>query len=603
MKLRAQLSRFLPTMLGVVFLTISVTAQDAAISVTAQDPATHIFRISETVKPSYEFNLDSKIKEIHVINESDCNSLEILIGMQKLPILKKGKTTFKFTELKNDTISVLDIDTKKNLGEFASFRKLNFEVKSETGCNLQSGQIEKTSEKGKKGNDGANNVTSTYLYIPTFEEEQAFVKNEATYAKTQSSETCCPGTYELVFDYQAQCLVPTCDLENCICKKCKKTRTKRDTSACDTCMTEFKCPHRVNALHNFHPRVGDGLRVRVQGTNPYRDQLLLHIDMFDRNKEGKDDFLAYLDQFAKKPEAAADSTKTKPKVQNANTDNLRKITLFQKEMVEFYLNKYEATQLNPAFLAQCIVHIQKNIKIQFEIPAATPELMHDKFNIWFDDTDIDKAKYRAQLKDGLENYKKILNYQTSNAWLFQITNSDITKLDFEWLRNGQKISSTHQTFEFFNKGGFTIDFSVGININFLVNNAYTALIFVDSSGGTTYKIEPVRGSTFNLGPAVLAHAYYRYPILNRFKIGVTTGFMTNTLDADLGLNYLIGSSLLFGHEQRFNLSTGVVLGKVSRLAEGLKVGQTYPLGQTTDIPLRNIHRARFFIGISYNLGQ
>jgi hypothetical protein len=216
-------------------------------------------------------------------------------------------------------------------------------------------------------------------------------------------------------------------------------------------------------------------------------------------------------------------------------------------MTRFYQEKYNLSHVKAGFLAQCVAHIQSNIIKRFGISSPTPELMRDTFEVWLDAITLpqEKAKYRAMFKDGLEYYLKILNYQVSSTYLFQVKNNDITKLGFVWYKNGQRVSALPQTFEFFNKGGFTIDYSVGIAINGLVNHAFTTIGFDTIMSGDTitkYRVTRQRGSSLNIGPVLLAHAYYRYPIWNRFKIGATTGFMTNTRDNDFGFNFLFGAS-------------------------------------------------------------
>jgi len=507
-------------------------------------------------------------------------------------------------------------------------------VDSTKGCVFKaSRQLSKCPGMDKDKND-VQPLPSGYLFIPSEEEELKYLKSADRFETTES-EQCCPGTKELVFDYAAQCLVPTCDLEDCICNKCKdelsgynrhkgmiehvknclcKDCKKKPKTVCKTCLNEFRCNHRQNALHRFHPRVGDGMRVRATGTNPYRDNIILHVNFEDRNKEGRASFQAILDRFAKSIDSTQSTSATDsliPKAQAKTKDKVETvIPKFKDEMFHFFQAKYNADQLSAGFLAQCVTHIQDSIRKHFGILAPTEELMYEKLEEWLKQApELNKDLYRAMLKEGIIYYNKILNYHTSSAWLFQVKNSDITKLDFVLYSNGQRAPVNSQSFEFFNKGGFTIDYSIGIAINGLVNHAFTSIGFVDTTGGDTitkYRVTRQLGSNVNIGPALLAHAYYRYPIWNRFKLGVTTGFMTNTRDNDFGFNFLFGGSLLFGSEERFNLTSGAVLGKVARLREGLKEGSVLdaPLpNQSTDIPTRDIYRFKWFVGVTYNLGK
>jgi hypothetical protein len=518
----------------------------------------------------------------------------------------KGKDSILLKNVLTDSIvlkikspdKLLSIELDKPVGN-CSFKKTQF-----VHCDA-SKKDDPTQKDEEKLSESGN------LFIPSFEQEVEYLKRAAIFETTES-EVCCPGTQELIFDYSAQCLVPTCR----ICKKCKKN----PKNASKAFNFQFKCHDHLNSLGRFHPRVDNGVRVRITGMNPYRDNLILHVDFEDRNKEGRAMFQAIMDRLAK----AVDSTQSKSQNTSIDSNNTiaqeadltpskkaeKFIPAFQSEMTRFYQEKFNADHLTAGFLAQCVTHIQGNIKKHFEIPTATSELMIQKLEEWLKDSILDKEFYRSMLKDGIEHYNKILNYRTATAWLFQVKDNDITKLGFEWYRDGKRVSANPQTFEFFNRGGFTIDYSVGIIINRLVNHAFTTIGFdtiIDNNNVTKYRVVRQRGSDINIGPALLAHAYYRYPVWNRFKIGATTGFMTNTRDNDFGFNFLFGGSFLFGSKERFNLTSGVVLGKVARLREGLDEGVTVldaPLnGQTSDVQTRDIYRQKWFIGVTYNLGR
>ncbi len=548
-----------------------------------------------------------------IMNELGCD-LIVEIGSSSDTVLTTQNPKFHpFRLNKNgDSIGLVSADTvfkwlpKPTLDLSMTFRLLN--PADTTKCKIINDVIapcgkSSGSEKSDEKKD------PIYYFIPTPEIERTFLSQAAAFEITDS-EKCCPGTQELVFDFINQCLVPTCNLEECLCKTCRKKYRlfrKKHPNACDTCKYDFKCAHRHNTLRRFRPRVDEAVRVRVKGMNPYRDNLVLHVDCYDRNKEGRAEFLAMLDQMGestKKP--AADSSDKSSKeaafAQNDKDKVKSTITKFRAEMMQFYQEKYGMRDLNTGFLAQCVAYIDKKIIEHFEIGSAEPELMTEQLNKWLDDkafSNEEKELYREMLKQGLEYYKKVRNYRTSNAWLFPVKNSDITKLGFNWYQNGQLVSAAPQTFEFFNKGGFTINYSAGLAINNLVNHTFAVL---DSANKK--EIRRNDDSNINIGPIVLAHAYYRYPILNRFKIGATTGFMTNTLKNDLSLNFLFGGSLLFGSEERFNLTLGGILGKVERLkSERFELDSAIYDMLDPESLTREVYRCKWFAGVTYNLGR
>ncbi|MCB0531512.1 MAG: hypothetical protein KDD14_04880 [Saprospiraceae bacterium] len=470
---------------------------------------------------------------------------------------------------------------------------------------------------GESTQTAANTPTlpvSPYYFIPSAEQERIFLAKAGT---GDLDNDCCPGSQELLFNYATQCLVPVCDLEGCCCGSCFTFKKKAD--ACDSCKQIFKCRYRHNALERFHPRVDGKLRVRIVGLHPLQDSVALRVSYEDRNKEGRAEFIAMMNKAKKDQTTQESGEKTDDKTANASShvpgkkqeSGVALIPIFRNEMIQFYNEKLAIQQLEPDFLALCVTFIQGNIRKHFIIPAATQALMSEKVDEWLDADTInlsaaEKSKLRAAFKEGLQYYQRIINYRASSALLFQVKDHDITKLSFYGYRNGTALSDEPRTFEFFNKGGFTIDFSAGIVINQLVNHAFNTIV-VDSAGVTKYRILQQDSGKINLGPAVFAHAYYRYPIWNRFKLGATTGFMTNTLDDNFGLNFLFGGSALFGSAQRFALTTGWIIGKVDRLAEGLAVGQLLDPpnspGETTSVDTKRVYRCKWFVGISYNLGN
>ncbi|MFN0212883.1 MAG: hypothetical protein ACKVT2_01400, partial [Saprospiraceae bacterium] len=406
-------------------------------NIAAQTDSSFVFNIDTN---DVCWSRDSTKLKFKIANNSTCN-FTIRFGNESL-LVTPGLTVydFEFTTAK-DSILIKNASTNSLVLKIKPPDKLpSMELVKPVGnCTFKKTQfvlcnagklVEEKPKDNEKPSESGN------LFVPNYEQELEYLKRAAIFETTES-EVCCPGTQELVFDYAAQCLVPTCDLEECICKKCKKI----PQTACDTCKIQFKCAHRLNSLRGFHPQVDNGVRVRVTGTNPYRDNLILHIDFEDRNKEGRASFQAILDRFAKSVDStqsksnktSTDSTKTDAQAALSLSQKAEKfIPAFQSEMTRFYQEKYNADHLTAGFLAQCVTHIQDNIKKHFEIPAATPQLMRQKLEEWLEKSKLDKEKFRTMLNDGIEYYQKILNYHTTSAWIFQVRDNDITKLGFDW---------------------------------------------------------------------------------------------------------------------------------------------------------------------------
>lgn len=63
-------------------------------------------------------------------------------------------------------------------------------------------------------------------------------------------------------------------------------------------------------------------------------------------------------------------------------------------------------------------------------------------------------------------------------------------------------------------------------------------------------------------------------------------------------NYFFGPSLILGKGQRMVLSSGIMTGKVDRLAEGYLIGDLY---EQDIVPTKSVYELGYFLGISFNL--
>lgn len=78
-----------------------------------------------------------------------------------------------------------------------------------------------------------------------------------------------------------------------------------------------------------------------------------------------------------------------------------------------------------------------------------------------------------------------------------------------------------------------------------------------------------------------------------FGLGIALGGESAGLQT-----YFLGPSLIFGKGQRVVLTTGVMGGKVERLAQGYEVGDAFDNGI---IPTRSVYDLGYFLGFSFNL--
>lgn len=77
-----------------------------------------------------------------------------------------------------------------------------------------------------------------------------------------------------------------------------------------------------------------------------------------------------------------------------------------------------------------------------------------------------------------------------------------------------------------------------------------------------------------------------------FGLGIGLGGEGNGLQ-----NYFLGPSLIVGKRQRIVFSTGLMTGKVNRLARAYQVGDAF---DETDVPTKSIYELGYFLGVSFN---
>ncbi len=139
------------------------------------------------------------------------------------------------------------------------------------------------------------------------------------------------------------------------------------------------------------------------------------------------------------------------------------------------------------------------------------------------------------------------------------------------------------------EGGWQIDASAGLFLSNLVSESFAVK---DEAGSQT--ILKKKADVLNYGPGALMHVYYR-PI----GVGLGLGAFTNNF---ANVQYILGPTLMFGGGNRFCVSGGVTMGKVTRLADGLNVGE--PLVSQdpglSSVPTIDILQLGWWVGFSYN---
>lgn len=139
----------------------------------------------------------------------------------------------------------------------------------------------------------------------------------------------------------------------------------------------------------------------------------------------------------------------------------------------------------------------------------------------------------------------------------------------------------------------------GIKINASLGLSFTS--FFDRPQAYGVRDSLIVGDNQDAFLPVISSFIHFYPQSKRqASIGGTFGIGIGIGGEDAGLqNYFFGPSLILGKGQRVVFSTGLMGGRVERLAQGYEVGDAYELGGV--LPTKNIYEFGYFLGISFNL--
>ncbi len=182
-------------------------------------------------------------------------------------------------------------------------------------------------------------------------------------------------------------------------------------------------------------------------------------------------------------------------------------------------------------------------------------------------------------------------------------NIDLVRFDVEQKFKNTAIPNQTVTYDVYLRGGIKIDFSAGIFMSGLIDDAY--LIRDDSvrltankprTAGKLLIKENSSATAFSFG--TLMHVYTRFGLVNpSLSWGVA-------LTSQQKFQILTGASLLLGREQRLAISGGVTWGSVKRISAIYKTdldNNLYLDGTNTPVSLIDKMEHSWFVGLTYNL--
>ncbi len=139
-------------------------------------------------------------------------------------------------------------------------------------------------------------------------------------------------------------------------------------------------------------------------------------------------------------------------------------------------------------------------------------------------------------------------------------------------------------------GGLKVNASIGISFAGFFDRPQTYLMR-DSVivGDNQDPFQPIISSFFHFYPQSRGEV----SIGGTFGLGIGLGGESAGLQT-----YFFGPSLILGKGRRIVLSTGLMGGKVDRLAQGYQVGDAY---EASVVPTKSVYELGYFVGVSFNV--
>jgi len=442
-------------------------------------------------------------------------------------------------------------------------------------------------------------TTTNYSFYPNGSEIDKLIGDPKA---TSSSQRCLHSSTKWLFEYNTGTDIPVVGLFKHNCKR------------------QVDCNPKDSRWMN--PLVGREVRLDVKGYNPYADSFSISYSFIDRHTEYGEQFLGLVSNGGLKSSTATSETESpdNPILQSTRTKLFEQL---RDDLKRFYNTQLNKTEISPAYLSAAIGLINESMKKLLQVEDYSYNGITQKAEEYAKEVDkADLDNYFKTAREAATYYQKIVSYHFVSATSIHIKNADALKLDIVRYRNGVKvndIAATDASREYLIRGGCKIDFSIGLFTNFLMDELYTTVkrprldtayfrnpdfTFTDSIVRIDSLNEDViardgRGG-FNIGPALLAHVYWRTGY--RINGSITTGIALNQTARP---RFLLGGSILFGSENRFIFSAGVAVGPVQTLDTGYSEGQVVDLSkfQNNKVPMKDTWaKPQWFFSFSYNLG-
>ena len=212
----------------------------------------------------------------------------------------------------------------------------------------------------------------------------------------------------------------------------------------------------------------------------------------------------------------------------------------------------------------------------------------DSFELEFESNDnFNQAAFEKFTSFG-NTITEVSQQDTFYALSFRIENKDITKIKLVRYQNKIKIEERNYTYR--NSGGIKFDVSSG----FFWTNLKDEIYVLQKVSDTENQIICENNGEGRIGIGLLTHLHSRTS--SWFNYGANIGFELNN---DSKVSYLAGLSLIFGYDRKLLLNGGLAISKINVISNLYQDKGLIP-NNITSIPLVNIWKAGYFIGMTYN---
>lgn len=380
-------------------------------------------------------------------------------------------------------------------------------------------------------------------------------------------------------------------------------------------------------LDKCYFKVGQSLPIKVININAFVDSIAPEITFQTLHQEAKTKFnqlFATTRSVVSPPEGevvlsqglTAQSTIQYEELDE--TDLLLKLEQLAIQLATYYRQIRQASVLPSEVFSNQLQLIEFQITENFQIAFIDANTLEQRLleEILLSNlSGPDRIRANEYLMNALSTFRLLRNGLRNMRVEIQAPQieQDLSKVTFGFFRDGKPVSSSPLSYEFHNRGGFKVDFSTGIIFHGLVNDRFATkpvIISVepDNTGSITkYRVIPEIQSRINVGLGVFSHYYYRNMFGEKgFNLALTLGGLTrfsNFEQGEVGLNFLVGGSVIIGAQQRLVLSSGMVLGAVDRLSSGLQAGDengTLLESNDSPIPTQKVNKLSWFLAFSYN---